>query len=177
MRRRGLEDLIEQYRDTLRYVRAQHRKVRRRAVDTGDERTKLDERLWESMARSVQFALDLMSGEDTSTHREIPVGGWMELDRLGRRGACAASADAWIEEMDELERAHRTYVALSTMMTIREAACYVAFERGMSFGEIAEVLGVTRGTVQSYVERAREKLSRAESVQTALWDETPRLGA
>jgi RNA polymerase sigma-70 factor (ECF subfamily) len=177
MRRRGLEDLVEQYRETLGHVRSQVRRMQRRAQETGDERAKLDARVWESMARSVQYALDVMCGENTGTHREVPVGGWVELDRLGRRGACAAPADAWIEEADELERAHRTYVALSTMMTRREAACYVAYERGMSFGEIAEILGVTRGTVQSYVERARAKLERAESIQTALWDESPGLGA
>ncbi|MCL6443597.1 MAG: LuxR C-terminal-related transcriptional regulator [Alicyclobacillus sp.] len=108
-------------------------------------------------------------------HREIPVGTGTELDRL-KHGA-AEPADAWIEAEGVQEEGSRPLaVAWREILSNRETLCLLAYERGMSFREIAEVLGVSRATVQSYVERARAKLERVQHVQLALWDESPELG-
>ena len=59
---------------------------------------------------------------------------------------------------------------------MREAACLLAHERGMTYSAIARALGIRRCSVQTHVERAREKLAQVEGVQLALLDENLDLG-
>ncbi|MBX5436768.1 MAG: helix-turn-helix domain-containing protein [Alicyclobacillaceae bacterium] len=91
--------------------------------------------------------------------------------------AAAEPADAWIEADEAEGQRDVLAVAWREILSDREMVCLLAYERGMSYGAIAEVLGVSRATVQSYVERARAKLEKAECVQLALWDDSPGLGA
>ncbi|ACV60052.1 sigma factor-like helix-turn-helix DNA-binding protein [Alicyclobacillus acidocaldarius] len=63
----------------------------------------------------------------------------------------------------------RTRLAWLSLLSLREMVCLFAYEHGMTYSAIARELGITRGAVQNYVERAREKLVRAEGVQLGLW--------
>ncbi|MCL6594346.1 MAG: LuxR C-terminal-related transcriptional regulator, partial [Alicyclobacillus sp.] len=106
------------------------------------------------------------------THREILVGDMKDLDKLA-----AKSYATWVSEAEDAGQDEADMpVAWNTVLTKREAACLFAYERGMSFSAIAEALGITRASVQCYVERARAKLNQVEWVQLALWDDTPALG-
>ncbi|SFU81736.1 LuxR C-terminal-related transcriptional regulator [Alicyclobacillus macrosporangiidus] len=172
MGRRGLEDLIQQYEETLKKVKEARSTFER--LSRTNPRYERDAKLCESMIRTLDYAICKMEGFTRTTHREILVGDLSDLDRMAARRK-AGVVDEGSEAEDEGYQ--RVLVAWSTIMTTREAVCLFAYERGMTFSAIANALGVSRASVQSYVERAREKLRRAQSVQLALWDDTPGLGA
>ncbi|WP_029423491.1 sigma factor-like helix-turn-helix DNA-binding protein [Alicyclobacillus macrosporangiidus] len=172
MGRRDLEDLIAQYEATLQQLKAARNQFERLArTDPSLER---DARLCESMVRTVDYAICQMEGCTRITHREILVGDVKDLDRLAARSQMLWETEAEDERQEEDDDMP---VAWNSVLTKREAACLFAYERGMSFSAIAEALGITRASVQSYVERARAKLDKLEWVQLALWDDSPALGA
>ncbi|WP_029423311.1 LuxR C-terminal-related transcriptional regulator [Alicyclobacillus macrosporangiidus] len=172
MGRRGLEDLIQQYEETLKKVKEARSTFER--LSRTNPRYERDAKLCEGMIRTLDYAICEMEGSTRTTHREILVGDHEDLDRLAaRRKAGMVDQDSEAED----EGYQRVLVAWRTIMTTREAVCLFAYERGMTFSAIADALGVSRASVQSYVERARKKLNQARAVQLALWDETPELGA
>lgn len=173
----GMDTLVAEYRDSLSRVRRVRRRLKDKAA-AGDERAAVEASICSGMERSLLYALCMMRGRPFwREHREIPVGAWAELERLKRMAAAAEPADAWIEADEAEGQRDVLAVAWREILSDREMVCLLAYERGMSYGAIAEVLGVSRATVQSYVERARAKLEKAECVQLALWDDSPGLGA
>lgn len=178
MARPDLEDLIQEYEMTLQRVKEAKRETQKRL----QEHPELERDVWlyESMARSLDYTLCLMEGTTRVEHREVLVGDVTVLDRLAaKRG----DPGVWGKD-DEVATENtvewwwqRLPVAWRSVLSLREAACLFAYERGMSYAGIAQALGVTRGSVQSYVRRAREKLERANAVQLGLFDDTPDLGA
>lgn len=179
MSRRGLEDLIAEYEDTLGRVKAAKRECEHRAREKPEFQR--DVWLYESMIRTLDYTLCLMEGTTRIDHREVLVGDLTVLDRLATRNGIhgrQSEEDEGIEAEDAVETWRNSLpVAWRTVLSLREAACLFAYERGMSYAGIAQELGVSRGTVQSYVRRAREKLRTAQAVQLGLFDDTPDLGA
>ncbi|MCL6489901.1 MAG: LuxR C-terminal-related transcriptional regulator [Alicyclobacillus mali] len=160
--RRDLEDLIAEYESTREAIRQARHRAQREAQEH-------DAALYESMIRTLDYALGEMEGRTRAPRREILVGDLTDLDRLAarrRQWVARDNAGAAAEEEEE-----RLPVAWLSFLSLREAACLFAYERGMTYSAIARELGITRGAVQNYVERAREKLARAEGVQLGLWQE------
>lgn len=182
MARSDLEDLIQEYELTLQRIKEAKRETQKRL----QEHPELERDVWlyESMARSLDYTLCLMEGTTRVEHREVLVGDPAVLDRLAAKCVGGTQPGRWDRD-DEGDAAEgvvewwrqRLPVAWRSVLSLREAACLFAYERGMSYAGIAQALGVTRGSVQSYVRRAREKLERANAVQLGLFDDTPDLGA
>ncbi|AEJ43764.1 transcriptional regulator, LuxR family [Alicyclobacillus acidocaldarius subsp. acidocaldarius Tc-4-1] len=118
------------------------------------------------MVKTLDYALAEMEGHYRAPRREVLMGDLVDLDRLAaRRRRWSDSSDT--EEADTQEE--RLPVAWQSILSLREAACLFAYESGMTYSAIARELGIRRGTVQMYVERARAKLKRVEGVQLGLW--------
>ncbi|WP_206832733.1 sigma factor-like helix-turn-helix DNA-binding protein [Alicyclobacillus fructus] len=164
--RRDLEDLIVEYESTREAIRQARNRARREANDQ-------DATLYDSMVRDLDYALAEMEGQYRAPRREILVGDLADLDRLAARRRRWMDWDKADEACEEEERLP---VAWLSFLSLREAACLFAYERGMTYSAIARELGIRRGTVQAYVERAREKLARTEGVQLGLFDENLNLG-
>ncbi|WP_304459575.1 sigma factor-like helix-turn-helix DNA-binding protein [Alicyclobacillus sendaiensis] len=159
--RRDLDDLIVEYESTREAIRQARNRARREANDQ-------DATLYDSMVRDLDYALAEMEGQYRAPRREILVGDLADLDRLAaRRKRWEACDDA--DGADEEEE--RLPVAWLSLLSLREMVCLFAYEHGMTYSTIARELGITRGAVQNYVERAREKLVRAEGVQLGLLDD------
>ncbi|WP_083516058.1 sigma factor-like helix-turn-helix DNA-binding protein [Alicyclobacillus sendaiensis] len=184
MARSDLMDLIQEYEVALQRIKDAKRETQKRL----QEHPELERDVWlyESMARSLDYTLCLMEGTTRVEHREVLIGDPAVLDRLAAK-SIGTQSGRWDrdDEGDEGDAAggvvewwrQRLPVAWRSVLSLREAACLFAYERGMSYAGIAQALGVTRGSVQSYVRRAREKLERANAVQLGLFDDTPDLGA
>ncbi|ACV58526.1 sigma factor-like helix-turn-helix DNA-binding protein [Alicyclobacillus acidocaldarius] len=159
--RRDLDDLIAQYESTRESIREARNRARREQNDH-------DAALYDSMVKTLDYALAVMEGEYRAPRREVLVGDLADLDRLAAR---RRRWGAWDEADGADEEEERLPVAWLSFLSLREAACLFAYERGMTYSAIARELGITRGAVQNYVERAREKLVRVEGVQLGLWGE------
>ncbi|WP_304459395.1 sigma factor-like helix-turn-helix DNA-binding protein [Alicyclobacillus sendaiensis] len=159
--RRDLDDLIAQYESTREAIRQARNRARREANDQ-------DATLYDSMVRDLDYALAEMEGQYRAPRREILVGNLADLDRLAAR---RRRWEAWNEADGVGEEEERLPVAWLSFLSLREAACLFAYERGMTYSAIARELGIRRSSVQTHVERAREKLTRAEGVQLGLLDD------
>ncbi|MBF8378477.1 helix-turn-helix domain-containing protein [Alicyclobacillus mali] len=159
--RRDLDDLIAQYESTREAIREARNRARREQNDH-------DAALYDGMVKTLDYALAVMEGEYRAPRREILVGDLVDLDRL------TARRRRWMDWDDASkggEEEERLPVAWLSILSLREAACLFAYESGMTYSAIARELGITRGAVQNYVERAREKLERVEGVQLGLWSD------
>ncbi|WP_304459612.1 sigma factor-like helix-turn-helix DNA-binding protein, partial [Alicyclobacillus sendaiensis] len=126
-----------------------------------------------SMVKTLDYALAVMEGEYRAPRREVLVGDLVDLDRLAAR---RRRWTAWNDAGEGGGEEERLPVAWLSFLSLREAACLFAYERGMTYSAIARELGIRRGTVQMYVERARAKLKRVEGVQLGLWSEGDYVG-
>ncbi|MDI9261100.1 sigma factor-like helix-turn-helix DNA-binding protein [Alicyclobacillus sendaiensis] len=160
--RRDLDDLIAEYESTREAIRQARNRARRQAEDH-------DAALYDSMVRTLDYALAVMEGDYRAPRREILVGDLTDLDRLAarrRQWVARDNAGAAAEEEEE-----RLPVAWLSFLSLREAACLFAYEHGMTYSAIARELGITRGAVQNHLKRARAKLARLDGVQLGLWEE------
>ena len=159
--RRDLDDLIAQYEFTRESIREACKRARREQNDH-------DAALYDSMVKTLDYALAVMEGEYRAPRREVLVGDLADLDRLAAR---RRRWEAWDEADGADEEEERLPVAWLSILSLREAACLFASESGMTYSAIAREFGIQRGTVQMYVKRAREKLAMAEGVQLGLWSD------
>ncbi|MCL6445316.1 MAG: helix-turn-helix domain-containing protein [Alicyclobacillus sp.] len=157
--RRDLNDLIAEYESTRESIRTARDRARR-------EKNDHDAALYDSMVKTLDYALAVMEGEHRAPRREILVGDLVDLDRLAAR---RRRWETWDDVREVGEEEERLPVAWLSFLSLREAACLFAYERGMTYSAIARELGITRGAVQNYVQRAREKLAQVEGVQLGLW--------
>ncbi|WP_206830141.1 sigma factor-like helix-turn-helix DNA-binding protein [Alicyclobacillus fructus] len=174
--RDDLADLIEEYEASLEVVKS----IKRHHQKQDDPGSYLAVKYCESMIRTTEYALGLMEGTVRVEHREIPIGDMGVLDRLAaKRGLCGSGEMDADDEDQGLEEtwSERLPVSWRSILSLREAACLLAYERGMTYTGIAQALSITRGAVHSYIRRAREKLRKAEAVQLSLFDDAPDLGA
>jgi len=159
--RRDLDDLIAQYEFTRESIREACNRARREQNDH-------DAALYDSMVKTLDYALAVMEGEYRAPRREVLVGDLVDLDRLAAR---RRRWEAWDEADGADEEEERLPVAWLSFLSLREAVCLFAYEHGMTYSAIARELGITRGAVQNHLKRAREKLARVEGVQLGLWEE------
>ncbi|AEJ43681.1 sigma factor-like helix-turn-helix DNA-binding protein [Alicyclobacillus acidocaldarius] len=171
-----LADLIVEYEQSLEAVKS----IKRARQKEDDPRSYLDVKYCESMIDTLEYTIGLMEGTTRVERREVPIGDMAVLDRLAaKRGLCGCGewdADEEDEGHEELW-SERLPVSWRSILSLREAACLLAYERGMTYTGIAQALSITRGAVHSYIRRAREKLRKAEAVQLSLFDDAPDLGA
>lgn len=88
--------------------------------------------------------------------RERPVDPLVLQAYVGGRSAGGAVQASSVTDEDR-----RRIEGVLGQLTPRERECYrMALGEGMPYSEIAEILGIQKGTVQYNVERAKEKIQR-----------------
>lgn len=139
----NITELIVQYSDGIRHLDSYRRSLNRHNPDEADEA-----RTVSGMLSDMRYALD-----------------WM---RRGRRPGSRKGAErhdiyrrrellAQVEPLTEEER--RRLIDCVAVMTERELTCWLLhMAHGLTFQEIGDRLGLSRRTVQQYVERARKKV-------------------
>ena len=141
--RTWVEELIEQYtsgvRDLERY---------RKSLDRTDLYEVEDAKTVSGMLSDMRYALDWMRrGRRPGSRRGA------ERRDIYRRRELLASAEPLTE--DERQR----LIDCVAVMTERELTCWLLhMAHGLTFQEIGDRLGLSRRTVQQYVERARKKV-------------------
>lgn len=151
-------DLIEEYTVGQLELEKRANALNRKCRSDMDDLTQIN-----SMIESMSFSIDWMAtGRQPGTYRGA------EKRAIYQR--------QYIEDMDtipdiveQLEEDHKhLYISkeerliladIFASMSHRERQCYVLHEgQGMSMGKIADEVGLSKGTVQRYIERAREKV-------------------
>jgi len=138
-----IAELIVQYSDGIRHLDRYRRSIDRSNLDGQDEA-----RTVSSMLNDMRYALD-----------------WM---RRGRRPGSRKGAERrdiyrrreLIESMQPMTpEEERRLIDCVAVMTERELTCWLLhMAHGLTFAEIGDRLGLSRRTVQQYVERARKKV-------------------
>ncbi|MFD2168502.1 sigma factor-like helix-turn-helix DNA-binding protein [Tumebacillus lipolyticus] len=156
------QDLLEQYE-------AEYASMCRRLKEAEEP----ERRIISSMCRSLNDSIQLMKNGSLQRKDVVLVGGTAEIDRVAVKESWARYMINEDEQEDDEKREQdlvwETHADLLSLLSEREAICILSFERGMSLQEIGDALGVSRSSVQSYLERGRKKLNAANSVQMSLF--------
>jgi len=139
----NISDLIQQYTAGIKYLDQY-----RRSLDTSDPYAADEAKTVSDMLGDMRYALDWMRrGRRPGSRRGV------ERHDIYRRRELLASA----EPMTDEER--RKLLDCVAVMTERELTCWLLhMAHGLTFAEIGDRLGLSRRTVQQYVERARKKV-------------------
>jgi len=139
----NITELIEQYTAGVRYLSQYHRSLDRSNPDEADEA-----RTVSGMLSDMRYSLDWMRRGRRPGSRK----GAERRDIYRRRELIAR-----MEPMTDEER--QRLIDCVAVMTERELTCWLLhMAHGLTFQEIGDRLGLSRRTVQQYVERARKKV-------------------
>ena len=109
----------------------------------------------EAYARKVLVNLAIDENRRRARRRDVPVGTPADLERLaGAPGGAAAVPDGDLDEV------------LRTLPVKQRAVVVLRYWCDLSEQEIADVLGISRGTVKSHTARAMEALRRHVAART-----------
>lgn len=154
------EQLIDEYRESLRLVRFAHERAKRRRNEQGDERAATDCEHLASMERDLLWALEyLETGIVPDYHRGIykwcvPVDP-ARLRRMVRGVTSTGKATGWVTSDVDLED------LLATLTAREREALIMVRGHGLSYRQAAEYMGVTSpGTISNTVRRAERKVRR-----------------
>jgi RNA polymerase sigma-70 factor, ECF subfamily len=153
---KNMQDLIQAYQEQIVVLR------KKKNLCKDFEQKKI----YASMIESLTYALRQMTGNDYEDTRTVLV----DPDVLSSIVVSHDTYDMFEDENDEME------ISLSLDMrrlSCQESRVLRSLMEGKSFQEVADEMGVTKSTVQKYVERAKAKLNRMRhnGVQMALFDE------
>jgi RNA polymerase sigma-70 factor (ECF subfamily) len=138
-----ITELITQYSAGIRHLDRY-----RRSLDRADPNQDDEARTVSGMLSDMRYALDWMRRGRRPGSRK----GAERRDIYRRRELLAST-----EPMTEEER--RRLIDCVAVMTERELTCWLLhMAHGLTFQEIGDRLGLSRRTVQQYVERARKKV-------------------
>jgi len=143
-----ITELITQYSAGIRHLDRY-----RRSLDRADPNQDDEARTVSGMLSDMRYALDWMRrGRRPGSRRGA------ERRDIYRRRELLASA----EPMTDDER--RKLLDCVAVMTERELTCWLLhMAHGLTYSQISDRLGVSRASVQRFVERARDKVQRAIS--------------
>jgi RNA polymerase sigma-70 factor (ECF subfamily) len=141
----NITELIVQYSQGIRRLDQYRRSLDRSDPDQADEA-----RTVSGMLSDMRYALDWMRrGRRPGSRRGA------ERHDIYRRRELLASAEPLTEE--ERER----LIDCVAVMTERELTCWLLhMAHGLTQSEIADRLGVTRTSVQQFINRAKDKIQR-----------------
>lgn len=139
----SIAELIEQYAAGIRNLERY-----RRSLDTADPCQAVEAGTVSGMLSDMRYALDWMRRGRRPGSRK----GAERRDIYRRRELLASAGPLTEEERQRL-------VDCMAVMTERELTCWLLhMAHGLTFSEIGARIGVSKATVQSYVERARSKV-------------------
>lgn len=143
-----ITELITQYSAGIRHLDRY-----RRSLDRADPNQDDEARTVSGMLSDMRYALDWMRrGRRPGSRRGA------ERRDIYRRRELLASAEPLTE--DERQR----LIDCVAVMTERELTCWLLhMAHGLTYSQISDRLGVSRASVQRFVERARDKVQRAIS--------------
>lgn len=155
------EQLIDEYRESLRLVRFAHERAKRRRNEQGDERAATDCEHLASMERDLLWTIEyLENGHPPDYHRgvykwSVPVDPQV-LKRIVKARTKDETVSRWAVLDPDLDE-------LLSLLAPREREAFIMVRgRGISFRQAAEYMGVySSGTVSNLVRRAERKLRRA----------------
>jgi len=143
-----IAELIVQYSDGIRHLDSYRRSLDRTDPDQNDEA-----RTVSGMLSDMRYALDWMRRGRRPGSRK----GAERRDIYRRRELLASAVPLTDDE-------RRKLLDCVAVMTERELTCWLLhMAHGLTFQEIGDRLGVSRASVQRFVERARDKVQRAIS--------------
>ena len=138
-----IAELIVQYSDGIRHLDSYRRSLNRDNPDEADEA-----RTVSSMLNDMRYSLDWMRRGRRPGSRK----GAEKHDIYRRRELIESMQPMTAEE-------ERRLIDCIAVMTERELTCWLLhMAHGLTFQEIGDRLGLSRRTVQQYVERARKKV-------------------
>lgn len=139
----SIAELIEQYTAGIRNLERY-----RRSLDRDNPAEAVEARTVSDMLSDMRYALDWMRRGRRPGSRK-----GAERRDIYRRRELLASAEPLTEE------GRQRLMDCIAVMTERELTCWLLhMAHGLTFAEIGGRLGVSKATVQSYVERARRKV-------------------
>lgn len=160
-----MQDLIEQYKESLAIVK----KARENCLDKGEYE------LLTGMISDLEYAIEWMStGRRPGNRRGVERLAAYQRERpidpihIQRYVMRAAYYDAFEEKPAVTEwDIQRIEDALSTLTKLEREVYLMSRGHCLSYGEIANLIGLAKGTVQKLIERAEKKI--AERKETSLF--------
>ncbi len=155
--------LIEEYTDGKRQLK-QHRNQ----LDREDPLDREDMKLINGMVGDMEFAIEWMGrGKQPGTYRGIDKRAIYQrrsLESMDQIPDIANQLDINDHELYMSDEQKETLLNIFTSFSSRERQCYILHTaQGMSMQKIADEIGVSKATVQSYIIRARKKVEEKVS--------------
>lgn len=156
------EELIPQYEEGLNALE-------RKRNDLGDTiSNRVDMTQYNSMIDSMGFSLEWMeTGRQPGLYRGVDKRDAYRVKQYDEMDILPDINEELRKEreplyMDREER--QALIQLFKNLSDRERQCYVMYEaEQLSMGKIADYLGISKGTVQMYIKRARAKVNEIAS--------------
>lgn len=151
------DELIPQYREGRSDLKLMHKNL------TDSEFDRIDEPYINSMIDEMGFTIEWMeTGRQPGTFRGVDKKDAYRLKQYDEMDIIPDITEQLEKEREPLymDREQRqALIQLFRNFSDRERQCYVMYEaEQLSMGKIADRLGITKATVQSYIRRARKKV-------------------
>ncbi|MCJ8008915.1 sigma factor-like helix-turn-helix DNA-binding protein [Lederbergia wuyishanensis] len=152
------DELIQEYSNGKRQLHKLHN-----SLDKENPTDRQDRKVINSMIDDMEFTIEwLETGKQPGTYRGVD-------KRLAYQRKALESMDIIPDITEQLDINNRQLYMTSeekiiladifTSFSLRERQCYVLHAaQGMSMGQIADDLGLSKATVQMYITRARRKV-------------------
>ncbi|MGM7635648.1 sigma-70 family RNA polymerase sigma factor [Bacillus sp. Hm123] len=154
--------LLYQYLQSLRAARKMLRPLKNKKVLT--EREEMDKSLINSMIADLEYAIEwIKSGHNPDARRGIDKWGVYLTDpKVLDKLPVAETYKVAAKELSTLEN-DIIEDALCTLSKRERDVFMLVRVEGLSFEQAAELLDITKGAAQSYVERAEKKIEKRKS--------------
>ncbi len=131
----------------------------RRELQKRDKANISDQEKINSMITSMSYSIDWMKvGRDPEVIRGIDISQAYQKKTYGNMDIFPASLQEADKEMDDSQK--QSILNILMGLTARERECFILNKAYMqSYADVAKELGITRSSVQKYVERAKKKIS------------------
>lgn len=166
----GMEDLIREYREALRRIRKSKRKYP--PVEKRNDEEVYKYRLLEEMERDLEWSLEWMEtgrqpGNRRGVERLAAYQRERPIDPIHFQRYAVQPLYGQEEHTLSNEDMRRVEEALSLLSPLEREVYIMSRGKGLSYREIAGLLGVAKGTVQKMIERAEKKM--AQQKETSLF--------
>lgn len=153
-----IDQLIEEYRENKKILQQLTN-----TYDSTDPQDKEDKSKVNSMIDSMAFAIEWMeTGRQPGLFRGIDKRGiyqQMELEETYMIPDIIEQIDINDKEINLTYDQKQTLLQIFSDLSIRERQCYLMHvAEGLSMSRIANEVGISKRTVQQYIERAKQKV-------------------
>lgn len=166
-----MQDLIREYKESLKKIREAIRSLENKPSRTYDDLE--DMRFLESMARDLVWAIEWMeTGHKPENKRDVKrLAGYQREFPIDPADMDMYTYQTLIEEEQpkvSQRDMRRIKDALSVLSPLEREVYVMSRGHGLSYSEIAILLSVAKGSVQKMIERAEIKLAKQKETKTIL---------